>query len=60
MGMPSDSEPTLTAKDLREKLGLSKGYASDLISGKRLPSLTLATRIRDQLGVPIERWVAPQ
>lgn len=49
-----------TARELREKLGLSKGYASDLISGKRRPSLELAFRIERELGVPVSRWAPSQ
>lgn len=46
-----------SAKDLRDKLGISKGYASDLATGKREPSLKLAIRIERELGFPVSCWV---
>lgn len=51
------SPPTLTAQALRERLNLSKGYASDLASGKRTPSLPLAVRIEREFGIPVAHWV---
>lgn len=48
-----------TAKALREKLGLSRSYASELASGIRKPSLDLALRIEREMGVPASHWVRP-
>ena len=48
-----------TAKELRDKLGLSKAYASELTTGKRRPSLDLAFRIEREFGVPVSYW-APE
>ena len=50
--------PKALARDLREKVGLSAGYASDLSSGIRRPSLELAVRIEGHLGIPASAWVA--
>jgi transcriptional regulator with XRE-family HTH domain len=52
-----DQPSTLpTAKQLRDKLGLSKSYASELTSGQRRPSLDLAFRIEREFGVPVSHW----
>lgn len=51
-----DGPKDLAAK-LREKLGLSAAYASQLANGKREPSLTLAVRIEDALGIPTAAWL---
>ena len=48
----------ITAQVLREKIGLSQGYASDLANGKRRPSLKLAVRIQREIGIPITHWDA--
>lgn len=57
--MSKRAKPILTAKALRE-IGVSKGHASDLINGKRKPSLELAVKIEAQFGVPASRWVEAQ
>lgn len=51
----SDLSPT----ELHAKLGVSKGYASDLINRKAKPSLELAVRIEREFGVPAASWVEP-
>lgn len=45
---------------LRDKLGLSVSYASELANGRRLPSLTLATRIEAEMGIPASTWIGYQ
>ena len=47
-GRPSNSQ--LTA------LGLSRSYASELVKGKKLPSLLVAQRIEAALGYPASAW----
>lgn len=50
---------TALATRLREK-GVSLGYASDLANGRRLPSLPLAARIEEELGIPATAWIENQ
>lgn len=55
----SDAPNTVTvplAQLLRDRLGLSKGYASDLATGKRTPSLELAFKIEQAIGLPVSHW----
>lgn len=49
--------PKALAKDLREKIGMSAGYASDLAAGKRQPSLDMAVKIERELGIPAAAWI---
>ncbi|MCA3699693.1 MAG: helix-turn-helix transcriptional regulator [Brevundimonas sp.] len=51
------NKPLPTAAQLREKLGLSRGYACDLANGNRKPSLKLALRIEQEFGVPASHWL---
>lgn len=57
MDTAQPDRPAITAQALRERLNISKGYASDLASGKRTPSLPLAVRIEREFGVPVAHWV---
>lgn len=50
------TDRTALARDLRERAGLSAGYASDLAHGRRGPSLQKALVIRDKLGIAVEVW----
>ena len=50
------TDRTALARELREKAGLSAGYASDLAHGRRTPSLGKALAIRDKLGIAVEVW----
>jgi|GEM_PF-3834654 transcriptional regulator with XRE-family HTH domain len=45
------------ARDLRERAGLKKAYASQLASGVRRPSLELAVKIEDMTGIPPRFWI---
>jgi transcriptional regulator with XRE-family HTH domain len=46
----------LTMREVADKLGLSThGYIGDLESGRRQPSLELATRIADLFGVTVDQ-----
>lgn len=51
------AEPRALAGQLRDKLKMSTGYASDLANGKRVPSLKLAATIEAQLGIPASAWM---
>lgn len=53
----TDLPPKEFSKALRDGMGLSASYASELVSGKRSPSLALAVRIEDRLGIPTSFWV---
>lgn len=44
-----------TQKQLCE-IGLSQSYASELLNGKKLPSLRVATLIASKLGYPVTAW----
>jgi transcriptional regulator with XRE-family HTH domain len=46
-----DEQPTIRPTDLAEKLEVSIPYASQLLSGARVPSLELALRFFDKAGV---------
>ena len=43
-----------------ERLGIGRGYLSDLLASKKLPSLALASRIERATGgaVPASSWIA--
>lgn len=46
-------------RELAERLkgiGISESYASQLVNGRRTPSLRLALRIEQQLGIPASNW----
>ena len=47
--------PTIKAVDL-QRIGVSKPYSHQLISGDRTPSLKLAIQIEQKLGVPTTAW----
>lgn len=47
--------PDIKAADL-QRIGISKPYSHQLISGARMPSLPLALRIKAELGVAVECW----
>ena len=49
-------KPKPTFRELRALGGIATGYASDLASGKRTPSLALASRIERELGYPASAW----
>lgn len=46
---------TIKAADL-QGIGVSKPYAHQLVSGRRSPSLKLALKIQERLGVPVKSW----
>lgn len=54
------AEPqTSLAKQLQD-LGVANGHAYDLANGRRRPSLTLARKIEDELGIPMSAWPMPE
>lgn len=55
----TDMQITLKAADL-QGIGVSKPYAHQLASGRRAPSLKLALKIQDRLGVPVTVWPLPR
>lgn len=50
--------PSIKAADL-QRIGISKPYAHQLISGARTPSLKLALRIQAELGIAPASWPLP-
>lgn len=46
-----------TQNDFAERFGISVGYLSDLKHGKVWPSLPLAKRFRDEIGIPVESFL---
>jgi antitoxin component HigA of HigAB toxin-antitoxin module len=47
----------LKASELQSEIGLSRSYASELLNGKRRPSLDIAVKIERRFGVPAAAWV---
>jgi plasmid maintenance system antidote protein VapI len=50
-------------RSLSEKLtsmGVSKSHASEILSGRKRPSLELAVNIERQLGIPPSHWIDAQ
>ena len=37
-------------------IGISQSFASEILRGKKLPSLTMAVRIQKELGYPVTSW----
>lgn len=50
---PSD----LKATDL-QRIGVSKPYAHQLLTGLRTPSLKLAVQVEAEFGIPPKAWLA--
>jgi transcriptional regulator with XRE-family HTH domain len=56
---------SLKPSQVANKLGLSRSYASELISGvkagdggaPKVPSLKVAVEIEDEFGVPVRAWL---
>ena len=46
----------LADKDLASRLGISRAYLSQLLSGKRRPGLDIAELIYTHTGVPMTSW----
>lgn len=51
----SDLKPA----ELVAKLGLSRGYAWELVNRVKTPSLEIAVRIECAFGVPAAAWMTP-
>jgi plasmid maintenance system antidote protein VapI len=56
MDEPKRSISDLQTSDLTA-LGLSRSYAFELIKGTRKPSLEVAVRIEQALGIPASSWL---
>jgi transcriptional regulator with XRE-family HTH domain len=52
-----DFDPNQLARDLIDKVGLKRSYASQLARGLKKPSLELAVRIETIMGIAPSRWV---
>ncbi|WP_350939129.1 MULTISPECIES: helix-turn-helix domain-containing protein [Thioclava] len=52
----------ISQTDFSGSLGVSKGYLSDLLRGRKLPSLTIAVKIQDLTkgAVMAGSWVSPK
>jgi transcriptional regulator with XRE-family HTH domain len=46
--------PAVTQADVAEALGIGQGHLSQIINGRRMPRPTLAVKIFDLIGVPVE------
>lgn len=47
-------------KTLAASLGVSDGYLSQILSGKRRPKLELLDAIQSLSGVPVSSWLEPR
>lgn len=50
-----ETPKTIKASDL-QRVGVSKPYAHQLVTGARTPSLSLALRLEAALGIPVKSW----
>ena len=57
---PTPLPPPDLAKSLINRVGVAEGYAYDLANGRRGPSLKLARKIKDELGIPVDAWPMPE
>lgn len=48
----------VTQADLSKRLGVSTGAVSRWISGDRRPTLAMAFRMENELGIPAELWIS--
>jgi transcriptional regulator with XRE-family HTH domain len=49
----------LSQKEVAARLGISNEMLSMLLSGQRLPSITVAAKIEREFGVPCRLWAEP-
>ena len=52
------AEKNMKQVTLAERVGVEKGYVSELVSGKKIPSIPTLERIADALGVGIIELIA--
>ncbi|WP_158584935.1 helix-turn-helix domain-containing protein [Brevundimonas sp. LPMIX5] len=52
-------EKSTLAKALKDRVGISTSYAHEIAHGQRTPSLRLAVKIEQVLGIAPARWVSP-
>lgn len=48
----------LKPSDLVTRMGVSRSFASQILSGHRKPSLEMAVRIENEMGIPVADWVS--
>lgn len=44
-------------KDIAKELDIDESYLSYLMSGRRTPSMEVAGRIQEHLGIPVAAWI---
>lgn len=47
----------LRVKELHADLGMAVGHASEILTGKKSPSLRLAVRLEDAYGIKPRAWL---
>lgn len=50
--VPTDLKPSDLAR-----IGMSRSHASELLSGRKLPSLEKAIELEDKLAIPARWWI---
>ncbi len=51
------SKEGITQKELAKKAGLSEAYVSQILSGKKTPTITVAKRIAEVLDLPVSYFL---
>ena len=51
-----ESDPKLSQNQIARELDCDPGYFSRVVNGEREPYLSLAVRIQERLGTPVESW----
>jgi len=51
------SEPTELAKVLVDRANVSPSYASELANKRKVPSLKMAVRLEQRIGIPPRFWI---
>jgi len=49
-------KPPMLQRDLEKKTGITQGFLSQIINGKKLPGIVNLKKIADALGVPVEEF----
>jgi len=44
-------------REVAKRLQIHEAYLSRLISGAQIPSMVVAGRIQQELGIPVQAWV---
>jgi plasmid maintenance system antidote protein VapI len=56
-GMKKRTISDLRVKHLHADLGMAVGHASEILTGKKSPSLRLAVRLEDAYGIKPRAWL---